>query len=386
MRCSMYRRTAVAALLVLQSAFSGCAQTLTVRVHPPRDTPDTATVYIAGSLPALGNWRPDGLAMTRQRDGSRTAAIRVPAETAVEFKITLGSWESEALYDSGSVPGNFRLTVHSDTTVELFPLTWKQVGFRPAGGVSGAVRYHRALNGEGLRYGRDLIVWLPPSYESDPLRHYPVLYMHDGQNIIDPRTSYNGHDWRMDEVCDSLIARKEMEEIIVVGIYNTPDRSPEYSDTERGRAYASFVVRVAKPMIDSLYRTRPGRTSTAVMGSSMGGLISFLFLWWHPDVFSMAGCFSSAFMVDDDRILREVESAKTLPSDIRLYLDCGTAGLDGSLEPGYARMGELLRDRGLVEGKTLLAFLDRGAEHNEQAWASRVWRPLKFFFGAFPDH
>jgi predicted alpha/beta superfamily hydrolase len=206
----------------------------------------------------------------------------------------------------------------------------------------------------------------------------PVVYMHDGQNIIDPRTSFAGIDWQMDEVADSLIRQGAMEEIIIVGISSSPDRMLEYSDTTLGRAYASFVVNELKPLIDSTYRTRSDRRNTAVMGSSMGGLISFLFVWWHPEVFSKAACLSSAFLWEDNKVLHQVESAKELPHDIAIYLDCGTA--ESRLLPGFKQMHKLLGEKGLIEGKTLMGFLDEGATHNERAWARRVWRPLVFFF------
>ena len=250
-----------------------------------------------------------------------------------------------------------------------------------AGGIVGAVAYHRGLRGEGLRYDRDLIVWLPPSYRKEPKRRYPVLYMHDGQNIIDPSTSFIGYDWHVDNVADSLIRASKMEEIIVVGMYNTPDRTAEYSDTDLGRNYAEFVVRRLKPLIDSTYRTLPGREHTAVMGSSMGGLISFLFVWWHPDVFSMAGCLSSAFMREHTQILSDVEKYSGSRKPIRIYLDCGGNGLDERLKPGMDEMASLLKKKGFVDGVDYQVYFDEHAGHDEHAWAARIWRPLLFMFG-----
>lgn len=380
-------RNVLAQLLALMSvtliAWSQVPPTVSVkiRVVVPNDTPDTARVYVAGSLPVLGNWRPDGMALARQSDGSWTGEFSAKSGKQVEFKVTLGSWDSEAMYDESQVPANTLLQLSADTTVVITPVAWRHLAFSSPGGITGEVRYHRGLRGRGLNYPKDIIVWLPPSYESKPGKRYPVLYMHDGQNIIDPKTSYLGSDWRVDEVADSLIRSGSIEEIIVVGCSNSPDRRDEYSSTDLGRAYAEFVVTTLKPMIDSTYRTLPGREHTAVMGSSMGGLISFLFVWWHPETFSMAGCLSSAFSYDEGKILEVVESAKTLPAGIKIYLDCGTFELEARLLPGTDRMKELLLAKGMTEGKDLLVVIDQGAAHNEPAWANRLWKPLLFMYG-----
>jgi predicted alpha/beta superfamily hydrolase len=117
------------------------------------------------------------------------------------------------------------------------------------------------------------------------------------------------------------------------------------------------------------------------MGSSMGGLISFLFVWWHPDVFSKGGCLSSVL---DNRAesafdLVRVEQVKS--HQVKFYFDCGGSRDDGSLRPGMEKMVDLLKQHGYTEGEEFISFFDPKAEHNERAWAVRVWRPLTFFFG-----
>ncbi len=354
---------------------------VSVRIEVPGDTPDSARVYLAGSLPVLGSWQPDGFPLEPLGEGLWQGTFPCRSGERVEFKVTLGSWATEAIYVQSVVPQNTTLEVLRDTTVRLQPITWHHLAFASVGGVSGTVHYYRDLGGEGLRYPHDVMVWLPPSYASAAEKRYPVLYMHDAQNIMDPGTSFLGIDWRVDEVADSLIKLGRIDEIIVVGCTNSPDRAAEYSDTKLGRAYARFMVERVKPMIDSLYRTLPDRAHTAVMGSSMGGLISFLFVWWYPEVYSMAGCLSSAFAYAGDELFDEVTSTQ-LPQGIRLYLDCGTEDLDARLLEGSERMVELLRAKGMVEGSEVLWFVDHGATHNEGAWAERIWRPLEFFFGA----
>lgn len=354
---------------------------VTVKVIAPPSTPRDARLYIVGNDSLLGDWNPRGVEMTRENDSVWTITRRFPRDRSLEFKITRGSWNAEAIYQPRTIPTNTKIVVHADTVVTLRPIDWSDVAFPAHGGITGTVRYHHAMESEKLQYTRDVIVWLPPSYEKNTGKRYPVLYMHDGQNIIDPSTSSFGYDWRVDEVADSLIRANAIEEIIIVGIYNTPHRGPEYSGTDKGRSYADFVVHNLKPFIDKTYRTKSDRENTAVMGSSMGGLISFLFVWWYPDVFSQAACLSSAFSHDPGNILDEARKYNGPKKKIRIYLDMGSQGVDRSLRAGSDEMFSLLIEKGYKEGVDIKNYFDEGAEHNEIAWASRLWGPLTFIFG-----
>ena len=228
---------------------------------------------------------------------------------------------------------------------------------------------------------RTLRIYLPPSYGSDTKRRYPVLYMHDGQNLFDPKTTSYGTEWNIDEVADRLVRQGEMEEVIVVGIDNTSDRIAEYTpccDPKHGggklNAYADFVAKTVKPWIDQQYRTKPGRRHTAVMGSSLGGLASIGIAQRHPQLFSMAGGVSSSFWWDSQDALKH--PPKKLP--VKFYIDAGTV-YDG-LEDSQAFRQALLKN-GYREGRDLLFVADEGGRHNEQSWAGRVHVPLAWFFG-----
>jgi len=358
---------------------------LLIKVVAPPSTPGGSRVFIAGNQPALGDWDPGKIVLQKQNDSLWTISRKFPKGLVVEFKITCGSWDTEAIYKSGVVPANTNFMARVDTALTLRPLTWRDqmsaAAVPPGAGIVGTVKYFRALKSLKLRHPRDVIVWLPPAYEKNKTQRYPVLYMHDGQNVFDPRTAFGGYDWRVDEVADSLIRANKMEEIIIVGIYNSPDRAPEYSDSELGRGYIDFVAGELKPLIDQTYRTKPDAKNTAVMGSSMGGLSSFLFVWKRPNVFSKAGCLSSAFLWDDNKILQEVKNYSGAKKPIRLYLDDGSEGLEARLKPGYDEMVALLQEKGYKPGRDFEFFYDLGAAHHEPAWAKRVWRPLLFMFG-----
>ncbi|OGU73108.1 MAG: hypothetical protein A3G43_04035 [Ignavibacteria bacterium RIFCSPLOWO2_12_FULL_56_21] len=373
------------AVLLLIASSLGChgradKVRITLRVVPPKSTPPGDTLYVAGSVVELGMWSPNGLALNPGADGVWSVTRAFPSSMPVEFKITRGTWETEAIYEAGQIPGNTRMMPVHDTTVTLTPVTWRDQMPRPPGGIHGMARYHRQLSGSGLKYRRDVIVWLPPSYAKNPRRRYPVLYMHDGQNVFDPSTATIGRDWRADEVADSLIHAGSVEEMIIVAINNSADRMVEYSETVQGRAYAGFVVHTVKPMIDSLYRTKRGPHDTAVMGSSMGGLISFLFIWWHPDVFGKAGCLSSVFHRRHSSVLDSVSRMEPGSRTMKLYIDCGGSGGDETLKPGMDEMADLLGQKGFREGEEFAMYYDPRAEHNEPAWSARLWRPFTFLF------
>lgn len=246
-----------------------------------------------------------------------------------------------------------------------------------AGTLTGSFAHHHAVKGDGLK-PRDVIVWLPPNYEFETKRRYPVLYVHDGQNLFDPQTAYTGIDWGIHRTAESLIAGAKMAKSIIVGIYNSDDRLEEYSLTEKGSSYMAFVVRSLKPLIDAIYRTKPGRSTTATMGSSMGGLISFLLVWQHSRVFGGAACMSPAFWAQNYAAVELVQRTPRPPKPLRLYLDNGGRGGDERLQPGCDAMLKALAAKGIRRGDELRWFLDRDGEHNERTWGARAWRPLHF--------
>jgi len=254
----------------------------------------------------------------------------------------------------------------------------------------------------GLRE-RDIYVYLPPGYDgpersriadssapstqNSELR-YPVLYMHDGQNGWDDPVEPFGHGgWCVNLKADELIAAGKVRPFIVVGIANTPDRMSEYGSgkdvlSDADHAYIQFLKRDVKPRIDRTYRTLQDATNTALIGSSMGGVISFQAALLNPDIFGQAACLSPAFGFGEgtDRGYAELVR-KVGKVSARLYLDSGTAGQWQDGAPQTRAMAALLREAGWKDGADLLHFEDTGADHNERAWRARLDRPLVFLFG-----
>ncbi|QOY93768.1 alpha/beta hydrolase [Massilia sp. UMI-21] len=240
------------------------------------------------------------------------------------------------------------------------------------------------LDMPGLARKRQLRLYLPPGYATSNKR-YPVLYMHDGQNLFDAATAYAG-EWKVDETLDAL-AREGKLELIVVGIDNGQEkRMTELNawDNEKfgkgeGRAYTDFIVKTVKPMIDRTYRTLPGREHTAIMGSSMGGLASHYALVQYPDVFSKAGVFSPAYWTAAPAF--DFVAARPVPTDARVFLLMGEK--EGpQMNADVQRMAETVKKTGHPATNTVLKIVP-GAEHNEAFWAGELREALLWMFA--PD-
>ncbi len=241
-----------------------------------------------------------------------------------------------------------------DKEVELHIDGWLQNPAPVQDHIVGKVHYLGHLQGDGIQ-DREVIVWLPTQYLENPKKKFPVLYMHDGQNTVDPNTAFMHSDWQMDDTIEQLAAGGRITPPIIVGVYNTPDRLEEYNDTELGRGYLKFLVETVKPLVDSKFRTLKGKKHTAVMGSSMGGLISFLAAWYYPTVFGHAACLSPMFWGKKQvkvNAWKMVEDNPKHKLNSRLYLDNGTVALERALMPGCKHMLRVLRNRGYQDGKT----------------------------------
>ena len=243
-----------------------------------------------------------------------------------------------------------------------------------------------AVHSPELNNSRDILVLLPPSYRSSR-RSYPVVYMHDGQNLFDAEASFAG-DWGVRRIM-AAAARRGLE-AIVVGVPNMgPERLDEYSpfpDPEaggggRGEAYAGFVAGTLKALIDRRFRTRRGREQTVIAGSSMGGLISLYALARHPATFGAAAVLSPSLWFAGGAIFSTIERAPLVPA--RIYLDIGA--LEGPEHVGNARrMRDLLLAKGYRAERDLRWLESRGGRHDERSWGRRFARALPFLVPAAP--
>jgi predicted alpha/beta superfamily hydrolase len=214
-----------------------------------------------------------------------------------------------------------------------------------------------------------LRVYLPPGYRQNPLRRYPVLYMQDGKNLFFPEEAFLGRDWSVDDAVHLLDSANATDRVVVVGVYSG-DRMGEY--TKPGyAAYARSVVEELKPEVDSRVRVLGSPRETGVIGSSLGGVVSFYMAWEFPEVFGYAACLSSTFSHKDDLIDRVLSEPKH-PS--KFYLDSGWPG--DNYEVTLA-MAMALARRGYRVREDFLHLVFPLDEHDERAWGKRLHLPLQ---------
>jgi predicted alpha/beta superfamily hydrolase len=272
-------------------------------------------------------------------------------------------------------------------------------------------RHHPAFASTNVA-PRTVDVWLPPGYATQPHARYPVVYLHDGQNLFDGKTSTFGTAWAVDAAMLRLLAEQRVRPAILVGIWNTPRRLEEYLPakmlteargtakhelalrqiSERGRklvraedfvsdAYLKFLVTELKPFVDRAYRTRPGRGDTFVMGSSAGALVSLYAVCEYPGVFGGAGCVSTHLPVGDGLMVDYAARHLPPPRGHKFYFDFGTETLDQDYEPYQQRLDAVLAAHGYERGGNWVTKKFPGEEHSERSWRKRVHEPLEFLLG-----
>jgi predicted alpha/beta superfamily hydrolase len=258
--------------------------------------------------------------------------------------------------------------------------------------LTGNVDHVPSFESKILGNKRNLIVYLPPAYEKEKPRRYPVLYCHDGQNIFDGKTSFiPNKEWRIDEAAEALIKARLIEPIIIVGIDNAGSaRGDEYvpwpvqmSNGAKfgGRAdlYGRFLLEEVKPFIDQKYRTKSDGRNTALMGSSLGGLVTMYLGLKYPDRFSKLGVVSPSVWVNEREIVKSTDKLpKKLP--LKIWIDMGAQEGGDSLEDARALFNSL-HQKGWRPGKDLALYEDGFAQHNEEAWARRMPAFLLWMFG-----
>ncbi len=288
----------------------------------------------------------------------------------------------------------------------------------------------RSVESRHLGGARIVRVYLPPSYERAPKRRYPVLYLHDGQNVFSSAGAnccFGWGNWELDKTADRLIAQGRMAEIIMVGVDQSRARYKEYRgllydragqrpsasrsaasntvDNSRFEAYTKFLIQELKPAIDREFRTRKTAAHTGVMGSSLGGLCSLALAWENPKVFGLAASFSGSFQVEKRNFLQCIlQPHEGRRKSFRVYLDSGTVDSTGDDDDRHDTdaVAAEFRRIGWKDGKTLLRFTDKHpltepeleraglrrdkweealrSQHNEFYWRQRAWRALEFLF------
>ena len=382
-------------ILLLASAPAMAAHSVTFlidlrqEIAAGRFDPTTAKVGVRGGVAPL-SWASTAFASDRDGDGRYQVTVTFPRApfgsqpVAYKFKV-----EREGTPNSGWEEGRNRqlkLAGERQTVERLFDSPPAPVARER----SGDIRTHPSFGSKHVP-ARDVQVYLPPGYDRDASRRFPVLYLQDGQNVFDAGAV--GMEWQVDETAELLIRSGAIEPLIVVAVSNTEARMDEYSPTFVDRTlpdgrrvhgggkaplYAQFLVDELKPFIDRTYRSRPGPRSTAVGGASHGGLVSLFLALEHPEVFGQALVMSPSAMWDQDVLIRRV---RTLPRKlpVRFWVDVGSLESETMVSAAH-RLRDALVRRGWVEGKDLRFVEQPEGGHDEISWASRMPEALRFLW------
>jgi len=258
---------------------------------------------------------------------------------------------------------------------------------------TGDLRLHE-FHSRIFHNSRFLRVWLPPSYDDQQnvARHYPVLYLNDGQNLFEPATSFNGVEWQVDETADHLIREGIVPPMIIVGVDNAgKDRIREYMPHRsfqpmmlrvQGSRYPSFLIKEVMPFVARYYRVASGSENTGLGGSSLGALISLYTVAVRPGVFGRLLLESPSLWASNRQIIRQSRGVRRWPE--RVFLATGTAEAgrqdrDQSMVDDVRELASIMSRSGL-DDRRLRFVVEEGATHHESAWARRFAEGLSFLF------
>jgi len=303
----------------------------------------------------------------RDAEPLRVAAAEGLHEFRIDFDVPFHYFKPVLHRDGAahwSLGDNYLALQNGHDRIDVYPY------FFSKGGCSACLLHRLRSRTEDREHA--VRVFYPEGYNENTLERYPVVYMQDGQNLFFPAEAFAGHDWMIGETLNVLDSMNLVQRCIVVGVYPR-ERMSDY--TRDGYTdYGRFLIEEVKPWVDANYRTLQGPEHTAVIGSSLGGVVSFYLAWQWPEVFGFAGCLSSTFGYNDD-LAQRVSAEPKRP--IKIYLDSGWPRDNYEVT---RNMRNRLVQSGYREGHDLLYLAFPRARHDEQAWAMRAHIPLQHFF------
>lgn len=366
-------------ILLCCSAYTGFSQLRLIVDAIPVNTPPKDSIFVAGSF---NDWNPSATAyLLRQKEKPLTIDL-YPPKGKIAFKFTRGNWSKvESKTDGGFVPNR---EVSYEGSLQILHLTiesWEDMSKKPVS---------QATNNQVItkdffmpQLGRERRVWiyLPPDYEHSG-KSYPVLYLQDGQNIFDPATSFAG-EWAVDETLNRLHAQGDPGAIVVAVGNGGTGRMDEYSPWTNprfggglGDEYAEFIVETLKPHIDHHYRTLSDPANTAIMGSSMGGLISLYSAIEFQQVFGKVGVFSPSFWFSKECYQHVQRTGRK--NDLKVYLLAGQ--LEGSkVVADTKKMYQTLLKTGFPVASLQLVIQEDG-KHQEWFWSREFEKAYRWLF------
>jgi predicted alpha/beta superfamily hydrolase len=346
----------------------GATGQVTLRITSlPSNTPANPYLFAAGTFNA---WNPGDSAYLFTRVGSNYE-LTIPAATGSgAFKITQGSWTKVEGSITGAQVGNRSFTYAPNLVIDIKINGWEGTTTLSSTALPNVKIISDSFYIPQLKRTRRVLIYLPNDYTLQTQKRYPVLYMHDGQNVFDVITSFAG-EWGVDETLSAKQNTGDKGCIVVAIDHGGSSRIDEYSPFNnprygggQGAAYSDFIVHTLKPFIDSAYRTKPEREYTAIAGSSVGGLISFYAAVTYPQVFSKVGIFSPSFWFSDSLYSYVKNQPKS--GTVKFYFMSGTQESQ-DMVPDMERMMDTLRTKGYLDAEMLLVPKEDG-QHSEWFW------------------
>lgn len=347
----------------------------------PQNTEENAKLYLASNL---NGWKADDSQFEFKKDNSGFYSLTIPNQIQkIEYKITKGSWDfSETDENGNGIPNRILESSEKIQTVELEIKNWSSPKERKHTTTSNVKILSENFNIPQLKTTRKIWIYLPPDYETSK-KKYPVIYMHDGQNLFDEFTSFSG-EWSVDETLNELY-KETGKSAIVIGIDNGDDKrlaeySPwnneKYKTIGEGDLYVEFLAKTLKPYIDKTYRTEKQASKTLIIGSSMGGLISLYASAKHPTVFGKAGIFSPAFWFVSKDLNKYLNLNKNNLKNSKFYFVAGK-NEDETMASEIENIEKLLLKKSVPE-KNIVVKIDEDGTHTEGYWkrelkASLIW-------------
>lgn len=347
----------------------------------PSDNTKGLRIFMASNI---NDWKPNDERFEFKKNADAFYTLTIPAYTGkIEYKITQGNWDIAETDENGNSIQN-RVLENSDKSqiVELKISGWSAPKEKKYTTTSNVKILSENFTIPQLNTTRKIWIYLPPDYETSKTK-YPVIYMHDGQNLFDEFTSFSG-EWSVDETMDEIY--KAMgKSAIVIGIDNGGDKrlseySPwnnvKYKTSGEGDLYVDFLAKTLKPYIDKTYRTEKQASKTLIMGSSMGGLISLYASAKYPTVFGKAGIFSPAFWFVSENLKKYLNINKNNLKNSKFYFVAGK-NEDETMAPEIENVSELLLKKS-VPAKNIIVKIDEDGTHSESYWkrelkASLIW-------------
>jgi predicted alpha/beta superfamily hydrolase len=351
-------------------------------------------IVLCGNIPTLGSWVKHTYKLKKIHNRLYKAYVFLSQKRDVEFKVTLGGWDTVQKDSDFKDVGNFQVFEEQIEDGKSYSFTVDNFnGFQEGGSDHSRVgdfKFIHKFPSTILGRNREILVYLPPDYKSSK-KDFPLLIMHDGNNLFDKQTAFLGNEWKVDEVMQKLHQEGQVKGVIIAGVYNSINRMKEYTpvkDTEygggEGKKYLDFLTQELMPELHKTFRIKKGPKNTGVMGSSLGGLISLYAGFEYSNYFGMVGAISPSLWWSN-RYMESFVQSKNKPK-IKLWLDMGTQeglGENGESKPlkDARSMDSLLRSIGFTKPQQYQYFEHRGGTHSEKSWSQRLYKPMTFFFG-----